>query len=684
MGEDSDRVTGPRCIALVGPFSSGKTSLLEAILARSGAIGRQGTAAERNMVGDASPEAKAHQMSVEVNVAETDFMGDRLTFLDCPGSIEYAFESEAILPAVDVAVVVAEADPKKIPALQIILKALEDRGVPRMLFLNKVDKGDIAVRGTLEMLQPASGVPMVLRHIPTRQGGAITGYIDLALERAFVYRENAPSEVIAMSEEDKGREMEARYSMMERLADYDDALMEQLLEDMQPSREAIFRDLVSEMRQGLICPVFIGSAERGHGVGRLLKAIRHESPNIAFTRRRLGLEAAADESVVQVMKTFHTPHGGKISVSRVLAGAIADGAELTGPTGGGGRVSGVFQVMGQQVSKREAAREGDTVGLGKLEGAATGQTLSTGRTPPAQLVRLEAPDPVLGYAVAAADRKDDARLSAALTKILEEDPSLRLTHVAETGETVLEGQGEMQLRVALERLTGRYGVDVRTSDASIPYRETIRGQATIRGRHKKQSGGHGQFGDVVLEIKPANRGNGFAFADRITGGVVPRQYIASVEGGVQDYLQRGPLGFNVVDVDVCLVDGSYHTVDSSDMAFRMAAQIAMREGMAQCHPVLLEPILHVDVAVPSEATARVNGIVSQRRGQILGYDARPGWPGWDVVEALIPEAEMRGLIVELRSATSGVGTFRTRFDHLSELTGRLADQVIARSGAQAA
>jgi elongation factor G len=261
---------------------------------------------------------------------------------------------------------------------------------------------------------------------------------------------------------------------------------------------------------------------------------------------------------------------------------------------------------------------------------------------------------------------------------MEEDISLRLDHVQDTHQMILWGQGEMHLRVSLERLKRKSGIEALTRPRQVPYRETIRRAATIRARHKKQSGGHGQFGDVVLEIAPLPRGEGFRFDERIHGGVVPRQFIPSVEIGVRDYLQSGPLGFPVVDVAVTLTDGSYHTVDSSDMAFRQAGRLAMAEGLPQCQPVLLEPIMHVRIAVPSDATSRINAIIPQRRGQILGFDAREGWPGWDVVEARMPEAEMQDLIVELRSATAGVGTFTASFDHLAELTGRLADQVLAR------
>ncbi len=685
QGRDTDhgREAGPRCVALVGPFASGKTSLLEAILARTGAIARQGRVAEGNTVGDATPEARAHTMSVEANIAETDFMGDAYTFIDCPGSVEFLFEAQGILGGVDVAVVVAEADERKVPALQVIMKALEDRGIPRMLFLNKIDKADKGVRAVLEMLQPASAIPLVLRQIPIWKDGAATGFIDLALERAHVYQHHAESEVVQIPDEEKSRELDARFEMLETVADYDDALMEQLLEDIPPEPDAVFADLASELRQGLICPVFIGSAENGNGILRLLKALRHEAPSIVDTRARLGVDEAQG-CVVQVLKTIHTTHGGKLSVGRVLSGVVDDGSVLLRTNGEENRVSGIFRVMGTQAHKRGAAQAGETVALGRLDTVLTGDTLAADTPLAENLVALQPPEPVLGMAVSPVERKDEVKLSAALTKVVEEDPSIRITQLQDTGETLLDGQGEMHLRVALERLTGKYAISVDTAPPQVSYRETIRAAASARGRHKKQSGGHGQFGDVALEIRPLSRGEGIQFAEKITGGVVPKQYISSVEQGVREYLRNGPLGFPVVDVAVTLVDGSYHSVDSSDQAFKMAAQLGMREGMGGCKPVLLEPISEVYIHCPSEATARINAIVSSRRGQIMGFDARAGWPGWDTVRAMMPDAELQDLIVELRSATAGVGTYTRQFDHLSELTGKLADQVLMKHGRDAA
>jgi elongation factor G len=280
-------------------------------------------------------------------------------------------------------------------------------------------------------------------------------------------------------------------------------------------------------------------------------------------------------------------------------------------------------------------------------------------------------------AIAATDRKDDVKLGQSLLRLNEEDPSLTMIQNQRTHDIVLWGQGEMHLRVALERLSDRFGVKVKSQAPAIGYQETIRKSVTQRGRHKKQSGGHGQFGDVVLEIKPLPRGSGFEFRETVVGGAVPRNYIGAVEEGVVDGLQRGPLGFPVIDVQVTLTDGSYHSVDSSDLAFRTAARIGVSEGLPLCQPVLLEPIHMVEIVCPTEATAKINAILSGRRGQILGFDTREDWTGWDRVRAMMPEAEIGELIVELRSATAGAGSFIRQFDHMAEITGRTADQIVA-------
>src|SRR5271154_2970123 len=623
------RVSGPRLIAIVGPFQSGKTSLLEGLLARGGGAARQGSVRERTSIGDSSPEARAHAMSVEPNIAHVDYMGDRMTFVDCPGSVEFMHDMRWVLPVCDAAVVVCEADPRKSPALQVILRELEELRIPRFLFLNKIDTASGAVRDALALIQPASRTPLLLRQIPLWENGVATGFVDLALQRAFVYRESAPSEVIEMPPGIALDEKQARYSMLERLADYDDALMEQLLSDLEPPRDLIFDDLARELREGRIVPLLIGSATGGHGVTRLLKALRHEAPGVAQTRRRLGVDARGT-SLAQVIRTIHNAHGGKLSLARVLRGAFADGATVVGSRGGEDRSAGVVRLMGASSSKIARAEEGDTVAFQKLESVATGDRFAEGKGAPEGAAKV-APPPQ-SAAIHVKDRKDEVRLAAALAKLTEEDSALTHVHDPEASELLLFGQGEMHLRVTIERLAARFGVAVDTKNPSVAYRETIRESVTVRGRHKKQSGGHGQFGDVVVEVAPRSRGEGFSFAETVHGGTVPRQYFSSVEMGARDALTRGPLGFPVVDVSVTL--------------------------------------LAVSIYVPSDALARASALVSGRRGQILGFEAREGWQGWETLRALIPEAEIGDLIVELRSATAGVGGVETKFDHLSELAGK--------------
>ena len=650
---------------------------LEAILARTGAIQRQGTIEAGNTVGDASKEARHHRMSVELTAATTNFMGDTYTFLDCPGSVEFVHDMRAVLPAIDVAVVVCEMDEKKVPQLQLILRELEDKKIPRILFVNKIDKADAGVHDVLKLLQPASRTKLIMRQIPTFSGDIISGFVDLALERAFVYKEHAPSEVVPLEGDAADLEKTARFSMLETLADHDDELMEQLLEDIQPPRDKVFDDLTRELREGLVCPVLMGTATRANGVLRLLKALRHESPGIVETAKRLGVKAGSD-AVAYVLKTLNTAHGGKMSIARVISGQAGDGTTLLSGDDEAGRVAGVFKLVGQNTEKRGPAAVGETVAFAKLDKAKTGDTLSAGKQAHPALAKVEPYPPVLAIAISAKERKDDVKLGQALHKLAEEDPSITIEHNAETHEVVLWGQGEMHLRVATERLSDRFGVAIERRQPSVGYRETIRKGVVQRGRHKKQSGGHGQYGDVVLDIKPMPRGARL----QLRGEDHRRRRAAQLYSrrsrkASSTRWQHGPLGFPVVDLTVALIDGSYHTVDSSDMAFRLAGRLGIVEALPQCQPVLLEPIHLVEIACPTEATAKINALMSGRRGQILGFDTREGWDGWDLVRAKMPEAEIGDLIVEIRSATAGAGTFTFKFDHMAELTGRTADQIIA-------
>ena len=463
------RTGGPRLIALIGSFQSGKTKLFEALLERTGAT-REGAG-----VGDASPEARAHQMSVEANIGHADYLGDQYTFIDLPGSMEFAHEARNVLPLVDAAVVVCEADPRKVFSLQLVLRELEELRVPRFLFVNKIDAASLGVRETLAMLQPASRTPLLARQMPIWKNGVAIGFIDLALERAYVYREHALSEVVAIPSGDAAREKEQRYSMLERLADYDDALMEELISDIEPPRDQVFDDLAKELREGLVVPLFFGSAARGAGVTRLLKALRHELPGIETTRARLGVSDKGP-ALARVLRTIHTSHGGKLSLARVLRGTFVDGHSVLSP-GGEDKISGVSRLLGGAPSKRSEALEGDTLAFGRLEHAATGDSITgdpRGGIRDVAKSPVPAPEPVHAVALKVKDRKDEMKLASAIAKLVDEDPSLIYLHDQELSEIKLLGQGEMHLRVALERLASRFGVTVEVHKPTVAYKETIR------------------------------------------------------------------------------------------------------------------------------------------------------------------------------------------------------------------
>ncbi len=663
-----------RALALVGPTSSGKTALMEALLEAA-----TGVAVRPGEVGDSSPEARARGHSVELNLAGFDFMGDRYVVVDTPGSLEFCAELDPALPAVDLALVVAEPDPGKAALIQPTLRELERMGVPHALFINKMDQARGSLQELLEALAPGSSAPLVARQIPVWTGEKVTGFIDLALERCFVYRPGKPSEQVDIPADLQQEEADARFHMLEQIADFDDELLEQLLSDVTPSRDAVFADLVKEMNDGLIVPVFFGSAQNGFGVRRLLKALRHETPPASKAAERIGVSKGA-----YVLKAAYAGQSGKMAYARVFGEKLSDGAELLLGEGARARVGGLFSVQGAALKKIAEAPVGDIIAIGKVEEAAAGDILSTSGKPQPAKASASTRRPLYATALVAKNRNDDVRLSSALGKLMEEDRGLSLTHDPEAHQVILSGQGEGHLRLALERLKRRYGVEIDTEQPRTPYRETITRSCTQRSRHKKQSGGHGQFADVTCEIRPLPRGSGFQFVSKIVGGAVPKQWIPAVEQGCRDGLAKGPMGFPVTDLEVTLVDGQTHAVDSSEMAFRTVGRLIIEEALAQVGTILLEPVEKLTVYSPSPSASNVTSALTARRGQILGLAPREDWRGWEKIEAYLPQSERLGLIAELRGLTQGLGAFEADFDHMSELHGRLAEEAAQASKAQSA
>jgi elongation factor G len=665
--------TTARCAVLVGSYTSGKTTLMEALLHHAGAVQRKGSIPQGNTVGDPSPEARARQMSVEPNIAHCEYLGDHWSIVDCPGSIELAYDRNTALMAADVAVIVAEPEISRVLVLAPLFKFLDDHDIPHILFINKMDKAAVRVAELMEALQSVSSKPLVLRQVPIREGvnEDVTGFVDLVSERAYSYKKGGASDLIEMPDTVKDREGEARQEMLESLADFDDALLEQLLEDKVPATGEVFDQLTKDLREDLIVPVLIGSAENSNGITRLWKALRHEAPHPAATAERLQIPAG-DGLAASVFRIMHVPHTGRMTIARVWRGEITDGLTM-----GDERVSGLFRMMGADTQKIASAGEGEVVALGRMEETRAGDLLTAdGRVADSGMAWPQPPAPVFALAVTPLNRQDEVKLTGSIAKLIEEDASISIQHNADTHQMLIWGQGEIHLKIATERLKSKYNVEVEVAQPQTAYKETIRKGTTQHSRYKRQTGGHGQFGDVQVEIKPLPRGGGFEFVDKIVGGSVPRQYIPAVEHGAKDYLQRGPLGFPVVDVSVTLFDGQFHAVDSSDMAFKTVGRLAMSEGLPNCAPVLLEPIYSVTINVPSDFTAKIHGLISGRRGQILGFEPKINWEGWDEVKCQLPQEELRDLIIELRSLTFGVGNFEWSFDHLQELTGKPADKVI--------
>lgn len=670
----TENTSNVRVAAIVGPYTAGKTSLLESLLYVTGTIDRKGTSADGSRVGDASPEAKKRQMSVETVVAGTRFLNEPWVFLDCPGSAEFSQETYNALMVADVAIVVCDPDPTRAVMAMPLLKFLEDMAIPHMIFINKVENTKAPIREIIDSLQLASSLPLILREVPIRENGQITGFVDLISERAYAFqsgeysKENVSTHLLKLPETAEARASEERQAMMESLADHNDELLEKILEDAIPAKDDLFSSLRQAVSDNTIVPVFFGAAEQDAGVFRLLKALRHDVISLQAVKARSDVEQG--KTVVQVFKTFNAPHVGKLSFSRVLAGEVTDGMLLAEE-----KVNGLYELLGLKSTKISSAKTGAIVALGRMENVETGDLLIDERKEKNPFAP-EILKPVFALALKPKKTGEEVKLSTAVSKLVQEDPSLQVEFNKDTGQMLLWGQGQVQLETALSRLETRFNVLIEGFEPLVPYKETITKSTKQQGKHKRQSGGHGQYGDVWLEIKPLPRGEGFQFTETVVGGAVPKQYFSAVETGIREYLVKGVLGFPVVDIAVNLYDGSYHDVDSSEQAFKTAAQVGMREAMPNCGPVLLEPILNVEISVPSDFTSKVQRSLSQHRGQIQGFDQRPGWEGWETIKAYLPQSEMFDVVIELRSVSMGVGVFDWTFDHLQELVGKDAEKVI--------
>ena len=670
---------GIRNVAFVGPHHSGKSTLIEALLAHAQAIPRKGSVVDGTATTDHDPESHAHQMSVAPTFAHLTKSGVRVNIIDCPGAVDFLEETKFALQAADAAVVVVEADPNRLPQVEILVDYLKSLRMPHCFMINRLDRPGADFIATYNALRRRFGNHVVAEQAPIGQGDGLSGFVDVVTMKAYKYGEGQSSP-IALPEHlaDKNHE-----ELLEALADFDDHLMEEILEGHEPPLEEIERDLETDVSADKIVPVLVGSGIRGWGVPELLDLIMRQFPDAALVRRndqtgKVVEPNAAAPVIAQVCKTTVHPQSGKLSIVRVFSGTLnPDTPLLNANRDVKERPGGLYWLLGKNQAAAAGAGPGSILAIARLDTTVTGDTLCSNGTKTKMPVHA-LPRPAFSLALRPHDRADEAKLSQLLVRMREEDPTLVVEREAFTDELVLRGYGEMHLSVTVERLQRKYSVKLDTQLPQVPYRETITGKTQQQGRYKHQTGGHGMFGDVHIEIQPLPRGTGFRFDERIVGGAVPKQFFPGVEKGVREALERGPVsGFPVVDVAVTLYDGSYHTVDSNEMSFKLAASLAIREGLPKCHPVLLEPIQRVEISVPNNYTSVVLQQISGHRGQIQSYGPSEERRGYDVVKALVPQAEMSRYLTELRTATQGLGYFAAEHDHFEFAPPKVVQTVTA-------
>lgn len=671
-----------RNVALVGHHGSGKTTLAEALLHTAGAVPRRGRVEDGTTTTDHHPEEHERQMSLSLALAPFEWKGHKINLLDCPGEADCAGALHAALRVADLAVVVVSAVEGVEPGVETAWHAAHAHGVPRLVFVNKLDRERADFAAVVDQLRERFGSGFALLELPIGAESGLRGVVDVLKETAEVYDGDGPVGHDAPVPDDlAGPEHELHGAVVEEIVSGDDELLERYLADDDVSVDELEHALTVEMEHEAEFPVLCGSAATGVGVDRLADYIVEIGP--PPTDRPATVVAGTAEVPVPVdpdgdplALVFHTiadPYVGHVSLFRVLSGTIRPDDHLHNPRSGSDeRLHALFTLRGKEHVEVPALVAGDIGAVAKLSATRTGDVLAP-KGKPVRVVSPELPPPVAAVALLPRSQGDEDKLGAALAKLCEEDPTLAVER-AETGQLLLRGLGEVQLQVALDRLARRYGVHVDTEPVRVAFRETITAPARAEGRHKKQTGGHGQFAVCVLEIAPLPRGEGLRFENRVVGGAISKGYIPAVEKGVEEAMAEGGVrGFPVVDVHVALVDGKEHPVDSSELAFKLAARAAFREAVAQASPVVLEPVALLQVVVPGDLLGDVLGDLNARRARVLGTTPTAG--GRQEVTAHVPEAEVLRYAAELRSLTGGRGRFTIARDHYDVLPANLVDRV---------
>lgn len=673
-----------RNVALVGHSGSGKTTLAEALLYRAGAIDRIGTVEAGTTTTDYDPEEHERGTTITMALAPFEWRGHKINLIDTPGYADYAGELHAALRVTDLAIFVIDAVEGVEVQTDYAWRIAEGLGTPRMVFINKMDKERASFEDTLTQLRATFGAGIAPIELPIGKEEAFHGIADLFRDKAFFY-DSGSAEEVEIPEEMVDREHEVHDNLVEGIVVGDDELLERYLDGDVPSVDELEHVMAAGVAAGKVYPVVCGSATGPIAVDRLADFIVELAP--APADRPPAIVTVGDEHIeiekdpdgdplAFVFKTLADPYVGQISLLKVMSGTLRPETHLTsGRSGQDERLAKIATMFGSETTLIDSAPAGDIIAVAKLIDTKTGDTLAP-KNKPVTAAPIEFPEPVLATALVARTQSDDDKLSAALYRILEEDASLKLERNSETHQTLLYGLGDNHVNTAIDKLKRKFGVEVDQEKVRVPYRETITRSADAEGKHKKQSGGHGQYGVCHLVLRPARRGDGFEFVDKVKGGSIPRGFIPAVEKGVEETMKDGGLhGFPVVDVEVTVDDGKYHAVDSSEMAFKLAARSGFRDAFGKAGPIVLEPVSQVAITVPSDYQGDVMGDIASRRGSVQGTIS--GENGSQIIEALIPTSEISRYAIDLRSLTHGWGRYTASFDHYQELPSHLVARAMA-------
>jgi len=675
-----------RNVALISHGGAGKTSLAEAMLFDAGAIQRLGSVDAGTATLDHDPDEQKRKQSINLAIGTLEADDARITVVDTPGYADFQADVVEALAAVDAAIVVIDASAGVEVGTEEVWRMAEERKLPRFIFINKMDRENANYDAVLDQLKARFGPKIAPVYLPIGSADGFRGYVDVIEQHANVYEGGKPTEV-PIPDDMRGGEEARREALVEAAAEASDELMTKYL-DGEPLTDAeIEAALHKGTREGSVVPVFVGSALKNIGVRELTAMIARHVPSAAEVGARTtvdgkGIEPDPDAPfVAQVFKTTADPFVGRLTFFRVVAGTLRAQGHLWNATRKEEeRIGNILAIQGKEQTNLPQVGPGDIAAVAKLTSTQIGDTLVGDRTLSVELPRLSFLEPTLQVSIEPVSKADLDKLGQALQRLLEEEPSARVHREDGTGETILTAMGDAHVDVLVERLKRKFGASVKTGTPHVPYRETIRKPAKIDNRFKRQTGGHGQFGHVVIEFEPLTTGSGFEFGDKIVGGSVPKQYIPAVEKGLREALAEGVLaGYPVVDLKAILVDGSYHTVDSSEMAFKVAASQALKRAFPEADPALLEPILEVEVIVPDEYMGDVMGQITAKRGHVLGMDSADGTQR---LRAQVPQSEMFHYATELRSITQGRGRFSWKLDHYAEVPHNVADKVIAEHQAR--